>query len=173
MAAGVLALVAAPTAWAMTPIEYGGSVTKPFAGPELKNQHERDGVASNPQLENYLKSNYREGSYLVATLNAMSAAPFILDTGLPVMAMGGFMGNDPAMTVEKLQKMVKDGEVRYFLLQGRSFGDQQSAVINWIKSNCIVVPASKWQDAQSKPSEDQGWIGSRNSLMTLYEYVKK
>ncbi|MBM7653546.1 glycosyltransferase family 39 protein [Neobacillus cucumis] len=173
MAAGVLALVAAPTAWAMTPIEYGGSVTKPFAGPELKNQHESDGMASNPQLENYLKSNYREGSYLVATLNAMSAAPFILDTGLPVMAMGGFMGNDPAITVEKLQKMVKDGEVRYFLLQGRSFGNQQSAVINWIKSNCIVVPASKWQDAQSKPSEDQEWMGSRNSSMTLYEYVKK
>ncbi|MED4227119.1 glycosyltransferase family 39 protein [Neobacillus cucumis] len=173
MAVGVLALVAAPTAWAMTPIEYGGSVTKPFAGPELKNQHESDGRASNPQLENYLKSNYLEGSYLVATLDAMSAAPFILDTGLPVMAMGGFMGNDPAITVEKLQKMVKDGEVRYFLLQGRSFGNQQSAVLNWIKSNCIVVPASKWQDAQSKPSEDQGWMGSRNSSMTLYEYVKK
>ncbi|MGG2134541.1 glycosyltransferase family 39 protein [Bacillus sp. S2(2024)] len=173
MAAGVLALVTAPTAWAMTPIEYGGSVTKPFAGPELKKQHERDGMASNPKLENYLKSNYREGSYLVATLNAMSAAPIMLDTGLPVMAMGGFMGNDPAMTVEKLQKMVNDGEVRYFLLQGRSFGNQQSAVINWIKSNCIAVPASKWQDAKSKLSKDQGWMGSRNSSMTLYEYAKE
>jgi 4-amino-4-deoxy-L-arabinose transferase-like glycosyltransferase len=173
MAAGVLALVAAPTAWAMTPIEYGGAVTKPFAGPELKNQHERDGMASNPKLENYLKSNYREGSYLVATLNAMSAAPIILDTGLPVMAMGGFMGNDPAITVEKLQKMVNDGEVRYFLLQGRSFGKQQSAVINWIRNNCITVPASQWQDVQSKQRVDQGWMGFRNSSMTLYEYVKK
>jgi 4-amino-4-deoxy-L-arabinose transferase-like glycosyltransferase len=171
--AGVLALVAAPTAWAMTPIEYGGSVTKPFAGPELKTQHGRNGMASNPKLENLLKSNYREGSYLVATLNATTAAPIILDTGLPVMAMGGFMGNDPALTVEKLQKLVNDGQIRYFLLQERSFGNQQSAVLNWIKTNCLVVPADKWQDSQSKPSQDQSLMGFRNSSMTLYEYVKK
>ncbi|MGZ4161094.1 MAG: mannosyltransferase YkcB-related protein, partial [Neobacillus sp.] len=173
MLAGVLALITAPTAWAMTPIEYGGNVTKPFAGPELKTQHGRDGMTSNPKLENYLKSNYREGTYLVATLNATSAAPIILDTGLPVMAMGGFMGNDPALTVEKLQKLINEGQIRYFLLQERSFGNQQSAVLNWIKTNCLVVPAYKWQDSQSKPSQDRSWTGFGNSSMTLYEYVKK
>ncbi|MCQ6281117.1 glycosyltransferase family 39 protein [Bacillus sp. EB600] len=172
--AGVLALVVAPTAWAITPIEYGGSVTKPFAGPELKTQHGRDGMmASNPKLENFLKSNYREGSYLVATLNATTAAPIILDTGLPVMALGGFMGNDPALTVEKLQKLVNDGQIHYFLLQERAFGNQQSAVINWIKTNCLVVPADKWQDSQSKSSQDPSLMGFRNSSMMLYEYVKK
>ncbi|MCM2532586.1 hypothetical protein NDK43_09570 [Neobacillus pocheonensis] len=157
----------------MTPIEYGGSVTKPFAGPELKSQHGRDGMTSNPKLENYLKSNYQQGTYMVATLNATSAAPIILDTGLPVMAMGGFMGNDPALTVEKLQKLVNDGQIRYFLLQGRSFGNQQSTVLNWIRTNCRVVPAYKWQDTQSKPSQNWGGMGFRNSSMTLYEYVKK
>ncbi|MDQ0201132.1 glycosyltransferase family 39 protein [Neobacillus ginsengisoli] len=173
MVAGVLALIAAPTAWAMTPIEYGGNVTKPFAGPELKTQHGRDGMTSNPNLENYLKSNYREGTYLVATLNATSAAPIILDTGLPVMAMGGFMGNDPALTVEKLQKLVNEGQIRYFLLQERSFGHQQSAVLNWIKTNCLVVPGYKWQDTPFKPSQNRGRLGFGNSSMTLYEYVKK
>jgi 4-amino-4-deoxy-L-arabinose transferase-like glycosyltransferase len=169
----VLSLVAAPTAWAMTPIEYGGSTTKPFAGPELQAQHGRDGMAmtSNPKLENYLMSNYRKGTYLVATLNAMSAAPIILDTDLPVMAMGGFMGSDPALSVQKLQTLVNEGQIRYFLLQGRSFGNQQSAVENWIKNNCVIVPESKWQGSQT--NSNQGMLGSRNSSMTLYEYVKK
>ncbi|WP_066268713.1 glycosyltransferase family 39 protein [Heyndrickxia acidicola] len=170
---GVLSLVVAPSAWAITPIEYGGNVTKPVAGPELKNQHGQEDMASNAKLENYLKSNYQKGTYLVATLNSMSAAPMILDTGLPVMAMGGFMGNDPALTVPKLQKLVNEGQVRYFLLQGRSFGGQQSAVLNWIKSNCVVVPASKWEDSQSTSKQGGGWMGFGNSSMTLYEYVKK
>jgi hypothetical protein len=173
--AAVLSLVAAPTVWAMTPIQYGGSVSKPFAGPELKTQRDWMGMASNPKLENYLKANYRPGTYLVATFNAMSAAPIILDTNLPVMAMGGFMGADPALTVEKLQKLVNDGQVRYFLLPADSFGNQQSAVIHWIKANCRVVPADKWKDAKSQPSQDRGSMGMgfMNSSLTLYEYVKK
>jgi 4-amino-4-deoxy-L-arabinose transferase-like glycosyltransferase len=166
----VLSLLAAPTAWAMTPIEYGGSVTKPFAGPELQTQHGRDGMTSNPKLENYLIANYQKGTYLVATLNAMSAAPIILDTGLPVMAMGGFMGSDPAISVEKLQNLVNEGQIRYFLLQGRSFNNQQSDVANWIKNNCVIVPASKWQGSQTNSNQGQGF---RNGSTTLYEYVKK
>ncbi|NRD78932.1 glycosyltransferase family 39 protein [Bacillus sp. BRMEA1] len=169
---GVCALVAAPSAWAMTPIEYGGSVTKPFAGPELQNQHGRDEVSVNSRLENYLKANYHNGTYLVATLNATSAAPIILDTGLPVMAMGGFMGNDPALSVEKLQKLVNEGQIRYFLIQGRSFGGQQSEVLNWIKNNCTVVPTNKWQNSQSGQGQERGGMGFRNASMTLYEYMK-
>jgi 4-amino-4-deoxy-L-arabinose transferase-like glycosyltransferase len=168
----VLSLLVAPTAWAMTPIEFGGSVTKPFAGPELQKQHGRDGTTSNPNLENYLMANYQKGTYLVATLNATSAAPIILDTGLPVMAMGGFMGSDPAISVEKLQNLVNEGQIRYFLLQGRSFGNQQSDVANWIKNNCIIVPASKWQGSQTNSNQGLGRMGFRNGSTTLYEYVK-
>jgi 4-amino-4-deoxy-L-arabinose transferase-like glycosyltransferase len=168
----VLSLLAAPTAWAMTPIEYGGSVAKPFAGPELQTQHGRDGTTSNPNLENYLMANYQKGAYLVATLNATSAAPIILDTGLPVMALGGFMGSDPAISVEKLQNLVNEGQIRYFLLQGRSFGNQQSDVANWIKNNCVIVPASEWQGSQTNSNQGLGRMGFRNGSTTLYEYVK-
>ncbi|GIM46619.1 mannosyltransferase [Collibacillus ludicampi] len=170
---GLATLLTAPTAWAITPIQYGGSVSHPFAGPELKNQREEDLMTSNTKLENYLKANYREGTYLLATLNAMSAAPIILDTGLPVMAMGGFMGNDPALTVEKLQKMVNEGQVRYFLIPAASFGNQQTAVLHWIQSNCRVVPADKWKDQHSGSAKEQGRMGFMGSQLTLYEYVKK
>lgn len=169
---GVLSLVTAPTVWAITPIEYGGNVTKPFAGPELKNQHGQDEMVSNSKLENYLKLNYRKGTYLVGTLNAMSAAPIILDTGLPVMAIGGFMGNDPALTVAKLQKLANEGQIRYFLLPERSFGNQQTRIVNWIKSNCVVVPASKWRDTQTSHKQSRGWMKLGDSSMTLYKYEK-
>jgi 4-amino-4-deoxy-L-arabinose transferase-like glycosyltransferase len=170
--AGVLALVTAPTVWAMSPIQYGGSVTKPYAGPELKTQRAWNEKTSSPKLENYLKANYREGTFLAATLDATSAAPILLDTNLPVMAMGGFKGSDPALTVGKLQKMANEGQIRYFLLQGMSRGNEQTAIINWIRTNSRIVPAYKWQDTQSKISKDRGWSGFGNSSMRLYEYVK-
>jgi 4-amino-4-deoxy-L-arabinose transferase-like glycosyltransferase len=175
ISAGILSLIAAPAVWAVTPIQYGGSVSKPFAGPELKMQKERDGMASNPKLESYLKANYRKGTYLLATLNAMSAAPIMIDTNLPVMAMGGFMGADPALTVQKLQKLANEGQVRYFLLQGQGdfLGNQQTAVVNWIRTNCRIVPADKWTEPQSKTASGQGWMGFGHSSQTLYEYEKK
>ncbi|WCK55634.1 glycosyltransferase family 39 protein [Aneurinibacillus sp. Ricciae_BoGa-3] len=175
VSASILSLILAPAVWAVTPVQYGGSVSKPFAGPELKMQKERDGMVSNPKLESYLKANYRQGTYFLATLNAMSAAPIMIDTNLPVMAMGGFMGADPVLTVEKLQKLAKDGQVRYFLLQGQgdSFGNRQTAVANWIRTNCRIVPADKWMEPQSRKASGQGWMGFGHSSETLYEYVQK
>lgn len=166
--AGVLALVIGPTVWAMSPIQYGGSVSRPFAGPELKTQRAWNEKAPSSKLENYLKANYRNGTFLVATLDAPTAAPIILDTNLPVMAMGGYKGSDPVLTVGKLQKMASDGQIRYFLLQGMSRGNEQIALINWIRTNSRIVPSYKVQDIKSK----NRWPGLRSSSMTLYEYVK-
>ncbi|WP_170099015.1 hypothetical protein [Kyrpidia spormannii] len=47
-------------------------------------------LGDNPALAAYLVNHYQTspGSYLVATQNANTAAPLILETGLPVMAMG-------------------------------------------------------------------------------------
>jgi 4-amino-4-deoxy-L-arabinose transferase-like glycosyltransferase len=170
--AGVLALVIAPTVWSISPIQYGGLVTKPFAGPELKSQRAWNEITYSPKLENYLKANYRQGTFLAATLDATSAAPIILDTNQPVMAIGGFKGSDPALTVEKLQKMANEGQIQYFLLQGMLRGNEQTAIINWIRTTCRIVPTYKWQDTKIKTSKDQGWSGFGNSSIRLYEYVK-
>jgi 4-amino-4-deoxy-L-arabinose transferase-like glycosyltransferase len=170
--AGVLALVTAPTVWSISPIQYGGSVTKPYAGPELITKRAWNEEISSPKLENYLKANYREGTFLAATLDATTAAPILLDTNLPIMAMGGFKGSDPALTVVKLQKMVHEGQIRYFLLPGMPRGNEQAELINWIRTNSRIVPAYKWKDTQSKTNKDQGWTGLENSSMRLYEFVK-
>ena len=48
-----------------------------------------------------------------------AAAAIILQTGgIPVMAMGGFSGSDPAPTVAQLEQYVKEGKLHYVLTGG-------------------------------------------------------
>jgi 4-amino-4-deoxy-L-arabinose transferase-like glycosyltransferase len=164
--AGVLALVTAPAIWSFSPIQYGGSVSRPYAGPELKTQRIWNEESSDPNLENYLKAHYQEGTYLVATLDARSAAPIMLDTHLPVMAMGGYKGSDPAITIEKLQKMAMGGQIRYFLLKEYGDGNEQTPIINWIQKNCRIVSSNKWVVMPSKTASNG------NNQNSLYEYAK-
>jgi len=50
--------------------------------------------------------------------SANEAGPIQLSSGVPVMAMGGFMGTDPAPTLAELQADVHEGSLRYVLLGG-------------------------------------------------------
>jgi hypothetical protein len=48
--------------------------------------------------------------------------------GVPVMAIGGFSGTDPAPTLAAFEKMVADHEVHYFILSaGGAFGGGATA----------------------------------------------
>ena len=47
----------------------------------------------------------------------MNASSLIIATGKPVMALGGFSGSDKILTTQQLDALVKQGTVRYFLLQ--------------------------------------------------------
>lgn len=120
----------------------------------------------NTKLLNYLTKNNTGEKYLFATTDSTSAAPYIIKTGKPVMAMGGFSGSDPILTVSKLKAMIKKGEVKYFYLSGMGKGGQ-SDVITWIKENSKEIPSSKWQSTSS--SSQQGPSGNG----TLYEITLK
>ncbi|GAB1763944.1 hypothetical protein PMEGAPL125_03640 [Priestia megaterium] len=120
----------------------------------------------NTKLLNYLTKNNTGEKYLFATTDSTSAAPYIIKTGKPVMAMGGFSGSDPILTVSKLKSMIKKGEVKYFYLSGMGKGGQ-SDVITWIKENSKEIPFSKWQSTSS--SSQQGPSGNG----TLYEITLK
>jgi 4-amino-4-deoxy-L-arabinose transferase-like glycosyltransferase len=159
---GILAAtLTAPAAWAMTPILYGGDASYPYAGPELKFSRAHDFLPSNTKLEHFLKAKYHAGGYLVGTANARAAAPIFLDTGLPVMSMGGFIGTDPALSINKLETLSHKGEIHYFLAPSSPIDGQNSDVYNWLKKECNIVPSSEWQE--SATSKDyQNW--------DLYDY---
>jgi hypothetical protein len=53
---------------------------------------------------------------LVATTSSSYASLFILDTGEPAMALGGYHGCDRILAPAQLARMVSDGMVRFFYL---------------------------------------------------------
>jgi 4-amino-4-deoxy-L-arabinose transferase-like glycosyltransferase len=53
-----------------------------------------------------------------ATVGASSAAPLALASDTTVMGIGGFMGSDPAPTLQQFQAYVAAGQVHYFIPRG-------------------------------------------------------
>ncbi len=153
-ALGVLALLAAPVAWAADTVVGGNGGLTPTAGPQPQGGQGGfpgsatqsgggrraggfaqgrgggfggfDGETTSAALIRYLENHQGTATYLVATLNSMSGAPIIIQTGKPVMALGGFSGQDRIMTPSQLAALVSNGTVRYVLPQGGGRGNRLS-----------------------------------------------
>jgi 4-amino-4-deoxy-L-arabinose transferase-like glycosyltransferase len=185
----LLSLTVAPAAWsAVTVIQYGAQ-DLPSAGPSQQggfgggasaNRNDSTNAdrnangggnpgggpgnnGSNTQLIAYLEAHQGSARYLVATASSQQADSIILATNKPVMALGGFSGSDPILTTSQLASLVKNGTIRYFLINSGGFGGpgggQQSSLTNWITQNCTVVPSSQWQSASSTTSGGSGSSG--------------
>lgn len=185
---GILMLLVAPLYWSATPIIYGGNSMLPAAGPtssgsgmsmpgggqgqmpaQTQGQAQTAGQPKenvDTKLQAYLMDNNTGEKYLFATTNAGTAEAYIIKTGKAVMAMGGFSGSDPILTVDKLKQMVANKEVKYFLISSGGPGGGSSDVKAWILQNGKVVPQTEWQsNAENGSSQgDRGMNGSQ----TLY-----
>ncbi|WP_344217758.1 glycosyltransferase family 39 protein [Nonomuraea bangladeshensis] len=84
-------------------------------------------------------------TWTAATVGSNNAAGYQLATGLPVMAVGGFNGTDPAPTLEEFQGHVAAGKIHYFLGTGMGgFGggrkgaggsDDAARIAAWVQEN--------------------------------------
>ncbi|MBV8695651.1 MAG: glycosyltransferase family 39 protein [Chloroflexi bacterium] len=128
LGAGVLALMLAPTVWAITPILLSKQADTLVAGPPQTGDgggnfarfgRNNDTANTNSVLLHYLQANQGNTKFLVAVPSSMMADSIILATNKPVMAMGGFSGGDPILTTSQLAALVKNGTVRFFLLSVR------------------------------------------------------
>lgn len=130
----------------------GGPGQPPFGGPP--GGFERRGRLTDQEVR-WLIDHQGTATYLVAVTSANQAAPLILQTGLPVMATGGFLGSDPILTADSLAQLVHDGKVRYFLLGGGfdrggfGVGGNGFSVASWVTRHCATVPTSTWSGAAS------------------------
>jgi hypothetical protein len=87
---------------------------------------------------------------------AMSATPFILDSGATVIGMGGFTATDNAPSTAQLQRWTTQGELRYILVPGASrgfsFGASGGPVhqrTTWTSGHCVQVPAAAFGESDS------------------------
>jgi hypothetical protein len=84
-------------------------------------------------------------TWVAAAVGSNTAAGYQLATRLPVMAVGGFNGTDPAPTLEQFQQLVSEGRVHWFVgtaERGRGGGllgdtssggsDQARRVAEWV-----------------------------------------
>ena len=92
---------------------FGAAGSSRFAGRGGGNP----GDQVNTALLRYLETHQGSAKYLVATASSMSASSFIITTGKPVMALGGFSGGDKILTTQQLARLVANGTVHYFLIQ--------------------------------------------------------
>jgi 4-amino-4-deoxy-L-arabinose transferase-like glycosyltransferase len=134
-------------AGAVSPASGPGGAPRPALGPGL-GARGRGGAAADPALISYLKQHQGGATWIVAVVSANESASIQLSSGRPVMAMGGFMGSDPALSVDQLEALVSSGKLRYVLLGsqdrdgggGGPAGDSAGQVrTSWVTQNCRQV----------------------------------
>ncbi len=194
---GIVILLIAPLYWAATPILYGGNSSLPEAGPisghDGGNMFTQTGQAGenrtqpgvqggvmqgtvNNQLLDYLETNSTGEKFLFATTNIGTAEAYIIETHKAVMAMGGFSGSDPILSVDKLKQMVDNYEIKYFLISGEGAGRGDSEVLNWIRENGKEISPSLWQSGATNSTTTENNTDIANKIgqgmdraETLYE----
>ena len=123
------------------------------------------GGGLNQSLLDYLLANTQPGTYLMATGRANSAAPYILATGRPVLALGGFLDQYDQVTSAQVSALVRSGQLRFVL--GDTL-DRHQDVAQWVKQNCAVVDSSAYSSGTST-TDDPGRFSSN---VMLYHCAK-
>lgn len=182
---GITGLLIAPAVWTGYSV-FSGNINSsiPTAGPSVEKSGSfsqaggqqfgggKSGVdgssSSETALIDFLEKNNTGEKFLVAVPSASEAEPIILATGKPVMAIGGFSGNDNTLTVAKLQQMVEQGELKYFLVGGKGgMGNSSNEVTKWVEENGTAVDSSEWSDSSSSSADKI--MGRSDTSGTLYD----
>jgi 4-amino-4-deoxy-L-arabinose transferase-like glycosyltransferase len=155
---GVVALLVLPTAWALSPVFSPGNLTLPSAslprwlglddgrGPILSRTHRSQG--DDAKLLAFLEVQRGTSKFLAATSNALLASPLIIRSGQPVLAFGGYLGNDPIMSLDAFAERVKRGEVRYVLLTPARRPAEFDA---WVRARGRPVDPALWRSLPTEP----------------------
>jgi len=87
----------------------------------------------------YLLKNQDGAEWLVAVATDQTAASIILESGQPVISMGGWSGSDNAMTLSTLKTLVKEGKLHYIVISTDSGQGTNSAIATWVKAHGTAV----------------------------------
>lgn len=184
---GFVILLLAPALWSALPLVIGADTVNPTGGlPQpltvltlIAHALIPESAHAQPSLETYLTENQDQARYLVATINAPTAAPFILDSGKPVLAFGGYNGFDQILTAQQTAALVQQKKVRFFLLpvftplnlaklspaarqelkallptsgSKTPVVQPQPALSTWVTANCTIVPRAVAEPGSSGPA---------------------
>lgn len=169
-----------PAVWSGTTMFYTMSGTFPSAGIELASSNgmmggkgtNNSGNDTAARLVAYLKKNITNEKYLVAVQSSNSyASEIIINYGESVMTLGGFSGSDNILTLAQFKKLVKDGALRYAIVNGGSGAGGNSEITNWITQKGKAVSESEWSGNASSISSDNNQFGGNfgGNSVSLYD----
>jgi 4-amino-4-deoxy-L-arabinose transferase-like glycosyltransferase len=116
--------------------------------------------AARQKLTSYLTRNREAAKFLVAVPNANVAAPLIISTGLPVMAIGGYLGDDPILAPSDIERLAADRQLRFVMLGGFTLAPAKQAA--------ALDPIARWVRANGRPVDAKLWRLSGASSSTPY-----
>ncbi|MVX66043.1 dolichyl-phosphate-mannose--protein mannosyltransferase [Clostridium chromiireducens] len=169
---GILGILTTPFLGASAAITHSVNSTIPCAGLELLSNNKiggfsagRNNSSSNSKLINFLINNRVDEKYILVVASSQSADNIIIQTGEPVMALGGFSGSDNIISLDQFKELVKNDEVRYVLTGGMGRGGS-SEIMNWVTKNGTLVPQSQYKDvvqnSESKNSDENNNLKGQN-----------
>lgn len=101
------------------------NATLPQAGPRTGTAGSTFGSASSagdPDLAAYLRARHTTETWDLVVSSAQIASGLIADEDVAVLAVGGFMGSDPTLTVDGFAELVRTGQVRFVLVANGTAG---------------------------------------------------
>jgi hypothetical protein len=95
------------------------------------------GATTSAALSKLLETGASGYKWAAATVSSTSAASLELNSnGVPVMAIGGFTGSDPAPSLAEFQKLVAEHEIHYFIGGvGGAASSDASQITSWVESH--------------------------------------
>lgn len=142
----ITAGMAAPIVFSVSTVATAHSGSIPTAGPgaSAMSNTNNESARAESTLVSFLLENRHGTTWLAAVNSANESAPIQLSSGQPVMAIGGFNGSDSTLTLSQFKQLVKQGKVRYYVVnsrQGKSGGPSgmggsgsNSEILAWMKS---------------------------------------
>ena len=142
----ITAGMAAPIVFSVSTVATAHSGSIPTAGPgaSAMSNTNNESARAESTLVSFLLENRHGTTWLAAVNSANESAPIQLSSSQPVMAIGGFNGSDSTLTLSQFKQLVKQGKVRYYVVnsrQGKSSGPSgmggpgsNSEILTWVKS---------------------------------------
>ncbi|WP_206686261.1 hypothetical protein [Kribbella qitaiheensis] len=121
----------------------GGTATAPQGGGGIGRFLGGAGTSGvSSELVTLLQQGAKGYTWAAAAVTANGAAPLQIASEVPVMAIGGFNGTDPAPSLAEFQELVAQGKVHYFIgsggggMGGRGGSNGTSSEISaWVTAN--------------------------------------
>ncbi len=170
------AMLIIPMYWTLMTVLTNGNQKLPTAYAGVSQQQDRFAPVGQPAGRNqpgsnvnqdllaYLQTNTQGVKYLVAVPSSQQGSGFVIETGRPVLYMGGFSGGDQVVNAQDLSALVAQGELRY-VYYGENGNDE---IISWLRSACTIVPEFSRTSTGSGNSAGQNRNGPQNEPTTLY-----